>query len=272
MSLILVDTSYTSFYRFFATIKWYSLNNPDEFKLKNNNTYDWSTDSVFIEKYEKMYLNSIIKLVGSIIFDDSEIIFCMDSPKNLLWRTEIKSDYKSDRIDLSEKYNFKGVFNYTYNSIIPNIIDNYTNISSILIDKVEADDIIACICMYNKIHNLEKIIYIISADKDFLQLGRKNVIFSNYKLKKQLELTEEEALLELNKKILFGDKSDGISSIFPKGFKTKIKNELLLNSNKLKEFLDKNNDIKNKYKLNQSLIDFNFIPINYQEEIIKKIL
>jgi 5'-3' exonuclease len=272
MSLILIDTSYTSFYRFFATLRWYSFNNPDEYKLKNNNNYDWSTDTVFIEKYEKMYLNSIIKLLGSIIFDDSEIIFCMDSPKNLLWRIDIKSDYKSDRIDLSEKHNYKGVFNYTYNTIIPNIIDNYENISSILIDKVEADDIIACICNYNKIHNPEKSIYIISADKDFLQLGRENIIFYNYKLKKPLILTEEEALLELNKKILLGDKSDGISGIFPKGFKTKLKNELLLNNNNLIEFLEKNNDIKLKYLYNQSLIDFNFIPIKYQKEIIKKIL
>lgn len=268
MSLILVDTSYTSFYRFFATLRWYSFNNPDEFKLKNNNIYDWSTDNIFMEKYEKMYLNSIIKLIGSIIFDESEIIFCMDSPKNLLWRTDILSNYKLDRLDLSEKSNYKGVFNYTYNKIIPNIIDKYKNISSILIDKVEADDIIASICMYNKIHNPDKLIYIISGDKDFLQLGRQNIIFYNYKLKNPLILTEEEALLELNKKILFGDKSDGISSIFPKGFKTKLKNELLLNINKLTEFLDKNEDIKNKYKMNQLLIDFNFIPIKYQEEII----
>lgn len=272
MSLILIDTSYTSFYRFFATIRWYSLSNPEEFKLKNNNEFDWSTDKIFIEKYEKMYLNSIILLLGTIIFDDSRIIFCLDSPKKDLWRTDIKSDYKSDRVNLLEKYNYKGVFDYTYNKIIPNLLNEYENISSILVEKAEADDIIACICMYYKINDPEKIIYLISADKDFLQLGRKNVIFYNYKLKKPLELSEEEALLELNKKILLGDKSDGIKSIFPKGFKTKIKNELLLNLNKLNEFLDKNEDIKEKYKLNQQLIDFNFIPINYKNKIIKKIL
>ena len=272
MSLILIDTSYTSFYRFFATIRWYSLSNPEEFKLKNNNEYDWSTDKIFIEKYEKMYLNSIIQLLGAIIFDDSEIIFCLDSPKKNLWRTDLKSDYKCDRIDLLGKYNYKGIFDYTYNKIIPNILNQYENINSIYVEKIEADDIIGCICMYYKIHNPEKIIYIISADKDFLQLGRKNIIFYNYKLKKPLELSEGEALLELNKKILLGDKSDGIKSIFPKGFKTKIKNELLLNNNKLNEFLDKNEDIKKKYKLNQNLIDFNFIPENYQNEIIKKIL
>ena len=272
MSLILIDTSYTSFYRFFATIRWYSFTNPDDFKLNNNNKYDWSTNKIFIEKYEKMYLNSIITLLGLIIFDESEIIFCMDAPKKLLWRSELKTDYKCDRIDLSEKYNYKGVFNYTYDTIIPNILKKYENITSILIDKLEADDIIACICMYYKLYKPEKMIYLISAGKDFLQLGRKNVIFYNYKLKEPLELTEEQALLELNKKILFGDKSDGIKGIFPKGFKTKIKNELLLDLNKLNDFLEKNEDIKTKYKFNQLIIDFNFIPEKYQNEIIKKII
>ena len=62
--LILVDTSYTSFYRFFATIRWYSFAFAEEFKdLKTNNKYDWSKNQVFMEKYEKMYLDSIIKLI-----------------------------------------------------------------------------------------------------------------------------------------------------------------------------------------------------------------
>lgn len=272
MSLILVDASYTSFYRFFATLRWYSLSNPEEFKLKNNKEYNWSTDKIFIDKYEKMYLNSIINLLGSIIFDNSEIIFCLDSPKKLLWRSELKSDYKSDRVDLAEKYNYKGVFDYTYNKIIPEFLKQYKNITSIYIEKVEADDIIACICMHYKVYNAEKFIYLISADKDFLQLGRKNIFFYNYKLKQPLEITEEQAQLELNKKILFGDKSDGITGIFKKGFRTKLKNELLLDLNKLNDFLDNNEDIKTKYKLNQMLIDFNYIPNFYKNNILKKIL
>ena len=84
-TMILVDASYTSFYRFFATIRWYSFAFPEEFKeLKASPSYDWFTNKVFIEKYEKMYLESIIKLVKKKIFDNSKIIFCMDSPKQHL--------------------------------------------------------------------------------------------------------------------------------------------------------------------------------------------
>ena len=55
-NIILVDTSYTTFHRFFATIRWFSFANKDAFKEhKDDNTYDWSKDPTFIEKYTKMY-------------------------------------------------------------------------------------------------------------------------------------------------------------------------------------------------------------------------
>ena len=53
-----------------------------------------------------MYLDSIIKLVGNKNYKNSEVIFCMDSPKEDLWRTELKPDYKGDRCDLTKKSNF----------------------------------------------------------------------------------------------------------------------------------------------------------------------
>ena len=148
-SLILIDTSYTSFYRFFATIRWFSFAYPEEYKiLKLDNKYDWSQNDIFIQKYEKMYLESIIKLVKKKIFDNSDIIFCMDTPKEKLWRMEIQDNYKSGRCDLSLKHNFKTTFDYTYNVMIPKIIEQNKNSHKLRIDEVEADDIIACICIY----------------------------------------------------------------------------------------------------------------------------
>ena len=129
--IILIDTSYTSFYRFFATIRWYSFAYPEEFnKLKLDLNYNWKTNKVFIEKYEKMYLESIIKLVKKKVWNNSEIIFCMDSPKANLWRTKLDNNYKGDRIDLSLKYNYKSTFDYTYNLMIPNLIKTYSNINA----------------------------------------------------------------------------------------------------------------------------------------------
>ena len=95
MKLILVDSSFTSFYRFFATMRWYQLAHKDEFKkVKNDNKYDWLTNDVFREKYKKMYLQSIETVLKNM--DDCILIFCMDAPQNTLWRHKlIKS--KSDK-------------------------------------------------------------------------------------------------------------------------------------------------------------------------------
>jgi 5'-3' exonuclease len=95
-----------------------------------------------------------------------------------------------------------------------------------------------------------------SGDKDFYQLGRNNVHFINYKTKKPVLFTKEEAQYELHKKILLGDKSDCISSIFPNRFSSKIKKELLSSIEIFNEFI-KNPD--NKEILCPKILDI----INY---------
>jgi 5'-3' exonuclease len=260
--LILIDTSYTSFYRFFATIRWYSFAFPEEFKLlKLDNKYDWSKNEIFINKYEKMFLESIVKLVKKKIFDNSNIIFCMDTPKEKLWRMKIQDNYKSGRCDLSLKHNYKTTFDYTYNLMIPKIIEQNKNIHKLRLDEVEADDIIACICMHLKENNQQ--IYLVSGDEDFLQLGRENLIFINYKKKKPFVLSVEEARTALMNKIINGDPSDCIPSIFPKGKRINKKDI------KINDYLENNIESKKQYDNNVLMIDFNNIPKKYYNKIIK---
>jgi 5'-3' exonuclease len=275
-SLILVDASYTSFYRFFATLRWFSLNQPDFYKeKKNDNKYDWSENKIFIEKYEKMYLDSIIKLVGKKEFNNSKIIFCLDSPKDDLWRNKYSKTYKGDRCDLSLKNNFKPTFKLTYEKFIPALIEsNPDKIFSIRVDKAEADDVIAIICkFYDSNYNKQKI-YLVSGDNDFLQLGRDNLYFINYKTKKPLLLTRDEAKELLKQKILNGDCSDNIPSIFPKDRKVmplKLKKELSDDHTKLIKYLDENSEIKKKYENNQILINFDYIPDKINKTILTQL-
>ena len=272
-NLILVDASYTSFYRFFATLRWFSLNQPDFFKEKKTDVkYDWSQNEIFIEKYEKMYLESIVKLVGKKEFNNSKVIFCLDSPKNDLWRTKLMDTYKGDRADLSLKNNFKPTFKLTYDKFIPNLVEIYPGkIFSIRVDKMEADDIIAVICKH-----LEKVkikIVLVSGDQDFLQLGRENLHFIDYKKKTFLSLNKDEAKEKLKDKILNGDCSDNICSIFPKDKKIlslKDRKELISDNTKLNKYLEENPDIKKKYELNQKLIDFDFIPVTLAKSALSK--
>jgi 5'-3' exonuclease len=112
-------------------------------------------------------------------------------------------------------------------------------------------------------------IYIITSDKDYLQLAEDRVHLYNLSYKK---LTEQKsstgiASCDLFCKIITGDPSDNIPSVFPKcGPKTALKyyaNKELF-ENKLKE----SETFQKQYELNRTIIDFNCIP----EELVNEFM
>jgi 5'-3' exonuclease len=267
-NLILVDSSFLSFYRFFATLRWMSLAHKEEYKLfKDDKNYDFSKNKIFIEKYEKMYMDSITKIIGKKDFKDSKIIFARDAPQNTLWRTKLTDDYKGERQDLTLKYNFKPTFEYTYNIIIPKLVDN-KNIFVKYYDNMEADDIIAITVNYYKPKNIFDKIFIVSGDEDFLQLGDEKIYFANFKKKKVFQLTKEEAEDNLRNKLICGDSSDNIKCILEKKSK-KLVDNLKKNQKELDEYLDNNQSAKLKFKHNQKMIDFSYIPKKYIKMVEK---
>jgi 5'-3' exonuclease len=271
-NLILVDTSYSLFHRYFATLRWLSMAHNELYKEHiDDKNYNWQENTIFIEKFEKLYLSGICKLVGKRVFKDSNIIFCMDTPKEQVWRTtDLKEDYKLDRFDMSKKTNFGPTFKYAFNTIIPNLLKQ-DNIFKIRVNKLEADDVIAIICKHLEIKPDLKI-YLVSGDEDFLQLGRPNLYFADFRKKKPIELTIVEAKMALHKKILLGDKSDCIKSIFPPKFSTKIKATLVESIDKFNEFIKENKEIEKKYNENSKLINFNNIPENYRKIVIDEFI
>jgi 5'-3' exonuclease len=277
--VILIDASYVCYYRFFAAINWYRLAKKELYsKIDNKEKYDWSQDTVFMETYKKMFFKSIEKIFKKDVLKDSKIIFCCDpgsctlSENAKLWRKEIYQDYKGNRQDMSLKHNLYPVFNKTLDSIIPDLINtSYAeDITLIKIPKIEADDIIAYICK-NIILDKYSEINILSADDDFTQLLNENTRIIDFRTKKFRENNAEESKKLLLHKILNGDNSDNIKRIFTKRVKKAFKTELVEDSVKLQKYLDENPEEKEKFLINQRLIDFNFIP----EEInikIKKII
>ena len=280
-NIILVDSSYTSFYRFFATKVWYGLAHKEEYKkIKEDGeeSYDWLSNKIFMEKYEKMYLESINKLVGKKIYNDSLIVFARDPPQDTIWRNSKIDDYKQGRQDLTIKNNFKPIFKHTYNKLIPNCAKENENIIEIKEDNIEADDIIAITTMFvksNSKFSYEKIV-VVSGDEDFLQLGDSDVYFAQYKKKKLFQLTLEEAIQKLHEKIVKGDSSDNIPSIFKNKKLPKLeKQKFIENKKELEKYLETNPEIKKIFKRNQEIIDFNFIPKKYKTKLesrLKKML
>ena len=276
-NLILVDSSYTSFYRFFATLRWFSMANKDDYKeLKEDVKYDWSKNKIFIEKYKKMYLESIIKLVKKKVYNKSKVIFCLDSPKETIWRSKLVDDYKGERADLSKKRNFKPTFKITYEKLIPKLVkDNPDKIYSLRVSEIEADDIIALTVKYVKKHKPNLNVFLISGDADFLQLGYNKLHFLDYrKNKKPLHLTEKEASQSLLNKIICGDPSDNIKCIFPKDKKlvsNKQRKMIKESKKELDKYLKGDTEAMKKFKLNSKLIDFNHIPKKYHSKVINVI-
>jgi|SaaInlStandDraft_7_1057024.scaffolds.fasta_scaffold00527_10 5'-3' exonuclease len=274
MNIILIDASYTSFHRFYATLRWYSFAHKDEYKeYKGNKEYDWTTNKIFINKYKKMYLESIIKLIKKKIYKNSILIFCQDSPHETIWRHEFVKCYKGKRVNHNDKINISSVFRYTYNIIIPELVKE-KHIFKLMIDKIEGDDIIAIISKYIRRKLPDKKTYIISGDKDFYQLGHKNLYFADYKKKEILIFTRKEAKQKLLEKILDGDCSDNIPSIFKNIKINKSEKDKMKNDKKyLISFLKKpeNKKIKKQFKLNCKAINFKYIPKKYQKQVLQKI-
>ncbi len=272
-NIILVDTSYTTFHRFFATMRWFSLAQMDIFKQhKDDKTYDWSKEPLFIEKYTKMYLESIINLLSKEIYNNSIVIFCQDAPSDTLWRHEFGECYKGNRVDLSEKHNFKPTFKYTYDELIPKLVKENKNIHSLLIPKMEADDLIALATKYIKYKRPNKTVYIVSGDNDFLQLGYKSLYIADYKKDHLIHLTKEEAREALRQKIVSGDCSDNIPSIFiNQKISNKVKKMVKESKEEMKKFLSENEQANNQYKQNKKMISFKYIPKHFRKPVYREI-
>jgi 5'-3' exonuclease len=137
---------------------------------------------------------------------------------------------------------------------------------------LEADDCIA-LSVKNLVNRYPQChIYIITSDRDYLQLNAHNVDLYNltYKNIAENKSSTGNAEDDLEIKIIMGDNSDNIPSVFPKcGPKTALK--CIENPEFFKKKLEENPEYKAQYELNKKLVNFNCIPENLVEEFMSSI-
>jgi 5'-3' exonuclease len=138
--------------------------------------------------------------------------------------------------------------------------------------RLEADD---CIAISVK-HLLNKYplckIYIITSDRDYLQLNAHNVdLYSlTYKNLADGKTSTGNAADDLRIKIIMGDNSDNIPSVFPKcGLKTAQK--CIEDEEFFKKKMANNQVYYDQYKLNEQLVSFDKIPEIYVQEFMETI-
>ena len=254
-NIVLIDSSYYVFHRYFATYRWFSFQNIDVA------VDDIINNEVFITAFYKHINNDIKKICKKWNTNKNNIVFCVDCQRTEIWRNDIYNTYKATRV---QKNNFNKKIFSIFNDYIKTL--DFKHISQ---DRLEGDDVIYLSQkMIKKQLEILKIndinIVIITNDNDFLQLVDKNVHIYNMQFKELLTRGYNDPKIDLLFKAIYGDKSDNISKIGT-GI-TKEKALMLSNMQDIeREKYIKDNGYEDKFRLNMMLISFENIPNEYTE-------
>jgi len=252
-TFIFVDGSYYCFYRYYSLLNWWKNAHKDE------PLTDPMLNEVFVDKFKKLFIENLQDIPKKLGIQNSKPIMIVgkDCKRGDIWRTELFPQYKGTRV-YNEGFMGGQFFQMAYEE---NLFQRGGAKSIMYHPKLEADDCIAISVKYlaEKYPNCK--IYIITSDRDYLQLNAPNINIFNLAFKNIAETKSStgDAKKDLEIKIIMGDISDNIPSAFPKcGPKTALKcvedPELFT-----KQMAD-NHEYYKQYELNKTLIDFNRIP------------
>ena len=265
-TFIFIDGSYFCFYRYHSLLTWWKNAYPEELDVLK----DPYQNKKFVEKFKKTFVDTVQKIPKNLHIDKTKrpiIIVGKDCKRANIWRNELFPNYKGTRANGAEDGFMGGPF---FEMVYEDNMFIQGGARSILKHpKLEADD---CIAITVK-HLLQAYptcnIYIITSDKDYLQLAEERVHLYNLAFKK---LTEQKsctgsASCDLFCKIVTGDPSDNIPSVFPKcGPKTALK--YFANRDLFETKLQESELFQKQYELNRKIIDFNYIPEDLVNEFM----
>jgi 5'-3' exonuclease len=264
-TFLFIDGSYYCFYRYYSIMTWWRHTYPE---IVLENPYE---NEDFLNKFKDTFVDKLkqIPKMLNIQKDIPTIIVGKDCKRDNIWRNKLFPAYKANRDNSTNKFMGGPFFKMVHEESMFNMGGANEIIHHA---ELEADD---CIALYVK-HLLNKYpscnIYIITSDKDYLQLVRDNVKVFDLSFKNIAEKKTSTGNYQndLEIKIIMGDISDNIPSVFPKcGPKTAkkcIENPEFFNTKlKTEEYMK-------QYELNKILINFDNIPKKLEEDFIQTIL
>ena len=202
-----------------------------------------------------------------------EMIIACDSGN--VWRREVFPNYKAGRKTVREKSGHDWTHIYEILTKIKNEIKEHMPYKVIELDTAEADDIIAVLV---KKYINQKIL-ILSGDKDFIQLHRRQLAPSNNHVKQYNPVLSkfvgqgETPSIYIKEHILKGDRSDGIPNVlsdddvFVEG-----RRQRPLTKKKIEAWVDEvfptfTEEEHKNYDRNRELIDLSLIPPELEAKI-----
>ena len=163
----------------------------------------------------------------------SEIVICWDGAGGSKKRKAVKKDYKAGRKPIRLNRSIRNLseneehFNKIWQTTRVSEFFNQMPVIQLIIDDVEADDIIGYICTSDIYSDYQKVI--VSSDKDFYQLLSENTVLHRPVQKETLnknDIVEKFGIHPKNfalARAMVGDRSDNISGIPTIGLPTVAK-------------------------------------------------
>jgi 5'-3' exonuclease len=227
----------------------------------------------FLEKFKKTFVENLLNIPKKLKIHKTTnpiMIVGKDCKREAIWRNELFPNYKANRANGPEDGFMGGPF---FKMVYEDDLFQKGGAKAILKHpKLEADDCIALsvkhlINKYPQCH-----IYIITSDRDYLQLNASNVDLFNLSFKNIAENKSStgDSKMDLEIKIIMGDTSDNIPSVFPKcGPKTAQK--CVEDPEFFKKKMSDNLAYYAQYELNKKLVCFDNIPEELAEEFMSSI-
>ncbi len=267
-TFIFIDGSYFCFYRYFSLMNWWRNAYPEE------PMEDPFKNEKFVEKFRKTFVENVQQIPKKLGLNklnvEPIIIVGKDCKRENIWRNEFFPKYKATRANGAEDGFMGGPF---FKMAYEEELFVKGGAKAILKhSKLEADDCIAISVMRLTAKYPDCSIYIITSDKDYLQLNSHNVHLFNLAFKNIAENKSStgDSKKDLEIKIIMGDTSDNIPSVFPKcGPKTAQK--CIEDPEFFKKKMAGNPDYFKQYELNKKIVDFNNIPEDLVNEFLKTI-
>jgi 5'-3' exonuclease len=269
-SVLLVDTSYWLYYRYFALRTWYSkayseISNTNNFNMEHK----WLEDNIFMTKFKKLFFENLKTICRKYNIPIYNIVFCIDCTYKDIWRNSHTSEYKATRPESLKKKQFNSfdVFSYIKKEYIPELQVKY-GVKILYNSRCEADDIIGQISPYLINAGVPRVI-IVANDNDYLQICNSRISMIKGGNNNSIsDISNNEGERYLIKKILLGDVSDNIKGC---QISFSLLDNLLVNSTNQAE-LDNNNSIfKNITKITINQIMENVDRYNIFLELLKDI-
>ena len=218
-----------------------------------------------------MFLNSIRFNRKKFSREYGEIVICADNTN--VWRKDYYPYYKANRKKNRDDsdLDWNALFDVIHQ--IRREIEEFFPYKVVYVDRCEADDIIATLCMEHgtELNTGAEKILVLSGDKDFIQLQKfANVDQYNPVLKKWVRHANPQQYI--TEHVLRGDTGDGVPNVLSADNCLVVgERQRPITKKRLEGWQDINTmteDVKRNYLRNKSLIDLEMIPDYIKDQIM----